>query len=645
MKTTLLLLLTFILFSVNVFGQPTSAVDKYNTGKKAYDDDSYPAAIEAFKDAIRIHPSYEDAYYYLGASYYYYDQYDLAIETFQKLENMNPNYWAWFYYWWGNSYFYQNLDIGKMQEKFEQFHKKFPEKPKYQQYHHEAMYKIRYARESVEIRKMPKTMDEPSNMGSVVNSEFEDYQPQSNPTGKILYFTSTRKGSPYNLSSFSTTSEWGEDIYEIEKTENGWSSPRVLPSPINSTNNDGSATFSGDGQTMVYGACNREEGIGSCDLYIATLQGNSWSTPINMGNVVNSDKWEAQPALSADGSMLLFCSERVGGYGNSDIYMSLRNPFGEWGVSQNLGPIINTPSTESSPFLSADGKTLYFASYGHPGHGGSDLFVSTFENGKWTEPRNMGSPLNSSENESNFTIGGTGEVGFFASERKGGMGLYDLYTINIPENMRPTPTVIVSGIVSDIKTNSPIESWVLVEDINTSELIATGKSNSATGKYLVVLPSGRNYSVSANKEGYLFYSKKFDVPVGTKYSEITQNISLSPIEKGAKVVLNNIFFETGKAILDDESQLELNKVIQLMKANPSMKIELGGHTDNVGEDAANLKLSQDRAKKVMEFLINGGITQARLTAKGYGETAPMADNTTPEGRKANRRTEFIILEI
>ena len=319
--------------------------------------------------------------------------------------------------------------------------------------------------------------------------------------------------------------------------------------------------------------------------------------------------------------------------------------MGEWGVPVNMGPMINTPSREGSPFLSADGKTLYFSSYGHPGYGGSDIFVSVYENGKWTEPKNMGAPLNSSKDDRNFTIGGTGEMGYFASERDGGLGMSDLYSVKIPESMRPQPTVIVSGIVNDVKTSKPIESWVLVEDINTSEMIAISKSNSLTGKYLVVLPSGRDYSVSANKEGYLFYSKKFDVPKGTQYKEITQNIPLTPIEKGAKVVLNNIFFETGKAILDNESQLELNKVIKLMKSNPTMKVELGGHTDNVGDDLVNMKLSHDRALSVRDFLVKGGIDPTRLMAKGYGKTMPVASNDTPEGRQANRRTEFIVIDF
>ena len=257
----------------------------------------------------------------------------------------------------------------------------------------------------------------------------------------------------------------------------------------------------------------------------------------------------------------------------------------------------------------------------------------------------MGAPLNSSGSDRYFTIGGSGEVGYFASDRPGGSGLLDLYSIGIPEAMRPQPTVVISGTVSDAKGGQPVGAWVLVEDLKTGDLIATNKSNSVTGHYLVVLPAGRTYSVSANKDGYFFYSQKFDVPADSKYQEVQKDIALEPIEKGSKVVLNNVFFETGKALLSSDSKVELRKAVELLNDNPSMVIELGGHTDNVGDPAVNMKLSHGRAMAVRQFLIDAGVKATRVEAKGYGETSPVADNESPEGRQANRRTEIIILEF
>ncbi len=211
--------------------------------------------------------------------------------------------------------------------------------------------------------------------------------------------------------------------------------------------------------------------------------------------------------------------------------------------------------------------------------------------------------------------------------------------------MRPQPTVVIEGIVTNAKTKAVVGAYVMLEDLNTGELIAVSKSNSVTGKYLVVLPTGKTYSVSANKEGFFFHSERFDVPSTAEYQEIKKNIELNPIEKGAKVVLNNIFFETGKATLTSQSRVELEKAIDLMKVNPTMVIEVGGHTDNVGDDAMNMKLSHDRAKAVREYLVKAGIGADRIQAKGYGEANPIASNDNDDGRKSNRRTEFIILEF
>jgi outer membrane protein OmpA-like peptidoglycan-associated protein len=339
---------------------------------------------------------------------------------------------------------------------------------------------------------------------------------------------------------------------------------------------------------------------------------------------------------------IIFSSNRPGGYGGEDLYIVERNPFGEWGVPSNLGPAINTPLTELSPFLGQDGKTLYFASNGHPGFGETDIFKSVFDEGKWSAPVNLGRPLNTEGSDRYFTVGGSGEKGYIASSKS---GKFQLYEVDIPMELRPQPSIIVEGIVTNSKTNAPVGANVVVEDIKSGELIATNRSNSSTGKYLVVLPAGRTYSVSASKEDFFFYSQRFEVPMTSTFKEIEKNIPLKPIEKGAKVIINNIFFETGKATLSSESRLELARAIDLMKKNPRMVIEVGGHTDNVGDDASNMRLSQDRAKSVRDYLISAGIAANRLQSKGYGKTSPVADNAKEEGRQANRRTEFVILEF
>ncbi len=525
---------------------------------------------------------------------------------------------------------------------------------------HRLQYQQRYAAEQATLSKAVNTMKDPIKLSEGINSKYSDYFPMLDPAGTKLYFTSQRPDSDGGTRSIlkskgksksmvsekevdSELIESDEDIYFVEKSGSTWGAPVKLPEPLNTDNNDGAACFSADGQLMVYGACGLSDGMGSCDIYYSTMENGVWATPKNMGNVVNSEAWDAQYSLSYDGSKLFFCSGREGGYGETDLYMVERNIFDEWGPPVNLGGIVNTPFNEYAPFFSQDGKTLYFSSNAHPGFGGLDIFKTVYENGKWSVPVNLGKPLNTSKDDKYFTIGGSGEIAYFSSDRDG-KGL-DIYEIEIPEEMRPQPTIVITGLVTNAKTNEKVGGFVMVEDIDTGELIAVNKSNSVTGKYMVVLPGGRNYSVSANKEGFFFYSQSFEVPKKIQYQEIVKDITLKPIEKGTKVVINNIFFETGKATLTPQSHLELDKAIDLLRTNPTMVIEVGGHTDNTGDDATNMKLSHDRAKAVREYMVGRGIGPDKIQAKGYGESNPIANNDTDEGRQANRRTEFIILEF
>jgi outer membrane protein OmpA-like peptidoglycan-associated protein/tetratricopeptide (TPR) repeat protein len=616
------------------------AAIQYEQGKILYDKDKYTEAIPYFQAAIKADATNQDSFYYLGLCYRYTDQSAKAILEFNNLKGLNQNYWPWFYYEAGVAY----SELKKFDEAIEmytEFLKRYPADASKIASRHKAQYRLHYAKEQKALQNAVQIIKPPVKLSASINSNFDDYMPTLDPTGTKLYFTSQRLGGIGE--ELPTAKEGDEDIYFIEKSNGVWSNPKLLPEPINSASNDGASCFSADGQLMVYAACGKEGGIGSCDIYIATLEGNQWTKPVNIGNVVNSDDWDSQPTISNDGNRIIFSSSRSGGYGGEDLYMIERNLFGEWGPAMNLGGIVNTPFTDFSPFLSQDGKTLYFASSGHPGYGGTDIFKTTLENGKWTMPVNLGRPLNTEGDDRYFTIGGSGEIGYFATNAGGGS--LDLYEVEIPEEMRPQPTVIVEGVVTNSKTKALVGAYVMVEDVNSGELIAINKSNSATGKYLVVLPAGKTYSVSANKEGFFFHSELVDVPVTAKFQTIKKDIELKPIEKGAKIVINNIFFETGKATLSPQSNVELEKAVDLLKTNPTMTIEEGGHTDNVGDDAYNMKLSHDRAKSVREYLVKAGIQSERVQAKGYGESNPIATNDTEDGRKANRRTEFVILEF
>lgn len=601
-------LIMTMLFIYPAFAQRTMLLSpekqQLAKGKEFYENGNYAEAIVSLKQALAKDSTNIDANYYLGMAYMQAGEADSAIPFL--------TYYTTHY----------RTHKSSVIEK------------------HKAMYRLHYLKEQKKLLQAPMNMKDPVKLPGQVNSPYPDYAPVMDATGTRLYFTSKRLGgiSPEPVG----TKEGDEDAYFVDNDGNGWGVAQMLPAPINSSVSEGIASFSADGQFMVMVACSRENSIGQCDLYYSELKGDQWSELENMGDIVNSIEWDSQPTISFDGNKIIFISGRAGGYGEIDLYMIEKNPFGDWGPAMNLGAQVNTPFTEHSPFFSQDGKTLYFSSNGHPGYGDFDIFKTVYENGRWSTPVNLGRPLNTPKDDRFFTIGGSGEKGYFSSDRDGNN---DLYEIDIPESMRPEPTIIVAGTVTSIQDGKKVSAYILVEDLNTGELIAANKSNSLTGQYLVVLPAGRTYSVSANKEGYFFYSQSFEVPKTARFQEIKKDIELKPIEKGAKVVLNNIFFETGKATLTPQSRLELEKAIELLRVNPSMVIEIGGHTDNVGDDTYNMKLSHDRAKSVRDYLVGGGIISDRVQAKGYGELNPVATNDTEDGRKANRRTEFIILEF
>lgn len=635
----------FITSIILVIGVTSSihaqSINNYREGRKAYEQGDMATAIDLFEKAVIANTEYADAWNYLGLAYVKMGMYTQAVNAFEKLESIDFNYFPWYHFEAANSYIQLNR-FDEARSSINKFKEKFPNTPKYAIYHHMAKSREEYIKQSPVIRAQVSEMSTPVPI-SQVNSMYGDYTPQVNPTGTRLYFTSVRKGGFDHQKDTINGMNWGEDIYFSTLIDSSWSAPQLLPEPLNSMGDDFGSSFTGDGQLMVYVKCDDDEGIGNCDLYITQLNGTQWTVPQNMGNVVNSNMWDSQPTISSDGTRIIFASTRQGGYGGMDLYMTQKNHLGDWGVPQNLGSTVNTPFNENGPYLAPDGKTLYYASTGHPGYGGTDIFSSTFEENRWSRPLNLGAPLNSEGDDTQFTISAAGKA-YFASSRLDPNN-YDLFEVELPDYLKPKPTIIIQGVVTNAKTTDPVGAVVLIEDINSGELLAVNKSNSVSGEYLVVLPAGRNYSVSTTSEGFFFYSESFEIPKDTSYAEITMDIALEPIEKGTKVVLNNIFFESGRAELKPISYVELNKAVDLLEKNPTMVIEIGGHTDNLGSDELNLKLSQSRADAVRDYMILAGIDQARIRSKGYGESTPIEDNSTEEGRAANRRTEFEIVEF
>lgn len=488
----------------------------------------------------------------------------------------------------------------------------------------------------------------PENLGPNVNSVDDEYLPALTVDGGTLVFT---RRFPRKPTTTATTAE-EEDFYISQRTASGWSKAIRMAEPVNSNDNEGAQCVSQDGRVMFFTACGRRDGGGRCDIYMCTNKGDKWSRPRNLGPDVNSAAWESQPSFSIDGKTLYFSSDRKGGYGGKDIWKTVFMN-GHWTAPENLGPTINTPGDESSPYIHYDDKTLYFSSNGHAGMGGLDLFLSHCTDTGWETPTNLGYPINSAGDESGLIVAANGSTAIYASEREGGFGGQDLYAFELPVEVRAAVTFNVKGCVYDKKSQQKLKCFIQVFDVTREDRVkevAEVSSDAVDGSYMVSLPNSGSFAFQISADGYLFYSENFDFEVGNanapdgKAYSFSRDIALTPIEVGESIVLSNVFFAFGTSTLLEESRVDLDKVLDIMQKNPSLKVELAGHTDNIGKPADNQRLSEQRAKAVFDFLVGKGVASERLSYKGYGDTRPVADNNTEEGRAQNRRTTFTVVE-
>ncbi len=469
----------------------------------------------------------------------------------------------------------------------------------------------------------------PQNLGSNINSAALEYFPSLTIDGSRMIFTRRQNND--------------EDFYESILENGVWQKAIPLAGHINTNLNEGAQNISQDGEWLIFTGCNYPEGEGSCDLYIAyRTRSGGFTDPENMGRVINTEFWESSPSLSPDKKQLYFASNRPGGFGGKDIWMSTRLSSGRWGEPINLGPTINSSGDEGCPFIHPDNQTLYFNSNGHPGYGMTDLFLSKKDsNDRWQMPVNLGYPINTIDDEGSLIVAADGKTSYFASDGGDTKGGLDLYRFQLREDIQANRVSWVKGQVFDKKTKRGLPSSVELTDIATRKSIFSLQTDE-DGNYLVTLPAGKDYAFNVNRKGYLFYSDHFSMGIGNTDSALVVNIPLQPIEAGASIVLKNIFFNTGKFILEATSEEELDRVVELMNENPGMKILISGHTDNVGKDADNLILSNNRAKTVIQYLQKKGIAASRLKAQGFGASQPVAPNDNEVGRAINRRTELSI---
>lgn len=510
---------------------------------------------------------------------------------------------------------------------------------------------VEEAKHGIEICKTAKTLVanpiniKIRNLGNLANSTSGDYSPVLSADQNTLFFTSRRPES--TGSQKDADGNFMEDIYTSEKTKTGWSLAKNIGAPINTDWHEATVGLSPDGQTiLIY-----RDDNGDGNIYSTSLEGDIWSTPVKLNDNINSKYWEPSAFISANGRILYFVSNKPGGYGGRDLYVSHRSFDGDWEKAVNMGPSINTAYDEDSPFIHPDGVTLYFSSNGHNTMGGFDIFNSFLSAEEtWSQPVNVGFPINTTDDDLFYVISPDGRTAYFSSFREGGVGEKDNYVATFPD-VKEKPLTLIKGTIIDESGLPAKNALITVTDNETEKVIGVYKANSKTGAFLFILPPGKNYNITYQADQHLFYSENMEIKKETNYLEIKKAILLNPITVGSKIVLNNIFFDFDKATLRPLSNVELKNLVTLMRSNSNLKVEISGHTDNKGNDAYNKKLSEERAQAVVNRLIEKGISGSRLKAKGYGESNPSAPNSgvngsdDPEGRQLNRRVELTITEI
>jgi outer membrane protein OmpA-like peptidoglycan-associated protein len=482
---------------------------------------------------------------------------------------------------------------------------------------------------------------EPENLGSAVNSEYSEYWPALSVDEQMLMFTvllpgETTAGPPIALQ---------EDFYYSNRVNGAWEPRKAVGAPLNTPDNEGAHSMTADGKTLWFTACNRPGGMGMCDLYYSTREEGRWSSPRNAGNLLNSRYSEKHPAISADGRILYFTSNRPGGYGSYDIWMSVKKGD-RWSDPVNLGDSVNTPGLEQSPFIHPDQQSLYFSSTGWPGMGQGDLFLTRSKGeAGWTTPENLGYPINTYNDDIGLSLNAKGNRAYFASDRGTGTDT-DIYSFEMPEHVRPVPVSYMSGRVYDARNMKGLKAVVQLISLENGEVVMELESHAGEGDYLVSLPTDRDYALNVSADGYLFYSDHFSFTgLHSQAEPLRRDVPLEPVKVGSVVVLHNVFYKTDSYGLEPGSRVELDRVYDFLILNPSIGVEISGHTDNTGTPEHNQVLSEQRARSVVEYLVNKGIDSKRLDAAGYGEMRPVADNDSEEGRALNRRTELKIITV
>ncbi|HZJ73736.1 MAG TPA: OmpA family protein [Perlabentimonas sp.] len=612
------------------------AAKQYRISMKAYDRNAYTEAEQALIKAIGIDNNFVEAHIFLSQVYQITEKNEEAIFYAEKAIAINPDFFPLIYFNLGTMYL-EVPDYEKAQKHLEKFIQYKNLRKEITELAHLYIKNCEFAINAMN-NPVPFT---PVNLGPNVNTHLDEYWPSLSASESTLVITVKK---PITSTGENGVQKYQEDFYITHTDATGeWQPVEDIGHPINTPHfNEGAQSLTADGQKMYFTICR-----GLCDLYVSQRNelGN-WQRPKPLPKNINlPHASEKQPSISPDGKTLYFVSNRKDGLGNFDIWRSHKLDNNQWSNPENLGDSINTIYNEQSPFIHFDNKTLYFSSNGRVGMGKLDIFMSKMiDDTTWTTPKNLGYPINTHQDEDGLIVNAKGTTAYYSSAVDTAMGR-DIYKFEIPLDIRPTPTSYITGTITDARSGWPVQANFSLVDIANDSTIMEAEA-SKNGSFLLTIPTNRSYALFASAPEYLYHSEHFDLSgIFSADEPYRKDIELTRIRIGSTMVMRNIFFETDSYQLRGESVSELNKLTELLNLNPTLKIEVGGHTDNVGNESYNLTLSENRASTVAQFLVDNGINSSRISWKGYGLTKPIGDNDTEDGRAENRRTEIRIIEI
>jgi len=616
---------------------------KYNDATLSFKHGNYMNTIILLRDVLKEEPNCTDAAYLMGlanvkkATPNYKD----AEKCFMQVLNDCPSYDVYLYFYLGQLAY--GAERWEDAAKYLDIFLKDVDKIKSDEDYDKATELDKYARFTLDAIAHPVPFEPQVVEG--ISTPQDEYLPILSPDNQVALFTRVVKLEGDKNSVVSSARMQEKFMFSDLDKDGKYSKGEEMPEPFNIQDNEGGATLTADNNTLFYTVCKYDNAKHylNCDIYYSEKVNGDWSPIKSVSDKINLPySWESQPSISADGRTLFFVSDRQGGFGGYDIYRSIKNEKGEWGTPINMGPGINSKGNEKSPFIHPDGRTLYFSSDGWMGLGGYDIFYSRMnDNGTWSKPKNLGYPINSPDDEVGFFVSTDGSKGFFASNKYNGKGGWDLYSFNLYEDARPDRILFLKGTVRDELTDEPIKARIELKNVETKK-ISEIPMDTNTGNYVAVAPFNNDYVMTVKRADYVNETKYISKVDSAHPAVRNVNVDIKPIELNQSYRINDIYFGFNKFELSEESEMVLDQLIEFLTENPLICIQIQGHTDNIGNDADNMKLSENRARSVYNYLVLKGISAKRLTYHGYGKTMPVAENDSEEGRAKNRRTVFVI---